>query len=91
MLSIAEEMNINKDAKVRIIGICIETRPDAILDSSIDGDPYFWIKFFRKTGTTRVQLGAQHVNNYILRNAIVVIRMNKLNRQPNFFKTIALK
>ena len=27
MLSIAEEMNINKDAKVRIIGICIETRP----------------------------------------------------------------
>ena len=67
MLSIAEEMNINKDAKVRIIGICIETRPDAILDSSIDGDPYFWIKFFRKTGTTRVQLGAQHVNNYILK------------------------
>lgn len=67
ILPISEEMNINKDAKVRIIGICIETRPDAILDSSIDGDPYFWIKFFRKTGTTRVQLGAQHVNNKILK------------------------
>ena len=67
MFSISEEMKINKDAKVRIIGICIETRPDAIFDSSIDGDQYFWIKFFRRTGTTRVQLGAQHINNQILK------------------------
>ena len=58
-LSLKEEMTLNKTAKVRIIGICIETRPDAI--------DYNWIKFFRETGTTRVQLGVQHIDNDILR------------------------
>ena len=29
-LSVVQEIKINKTAKVHIIGICIETRPDAI-------------------------------------------------------------
>ena len=58
-LSMREEININVNAKVRIIGICIETRPDAITDT--------WIRFFRNSGTTRIQLGVQHTNNRILK------------------------
>lgn len=56
---IEKEMNINMTTKIRIIGMCIETRPDAI-------NP-FWINFFRYNGITRVQLGVQHVDNSILK------------------------
>ena len=58
-LSIEEEIKINKTAQVHIIGICIETRPDALDDD--------WLWRFRKWGVTRVQLGAQHVDNAILK------------------------
>ena len=58
-LSIEEEIKINKTAKVHIIGICIETRPDALDDG--------WLTRFRQWGVTRVQLGAQHVDNAILK------------------------
>ncbi len=58
-LSVEEEIKINKTAKVHIIGICIETRPDALDDD--------WLYRFRKWGVTRVQLGAQHVDNKILK------------------------
>lgn len=58
-LSVEEEVNINKTAKVHIIGVCIETRPDAIDDD--------WLWRFRRWGVTRVQLGMQHVDNAILK------------------------
>ena len=58
-LSIEEEIKINKTARVHIIGVCIETRPDALDDD--------WLKRFRQWGVTRVQLGAQHVDNAILK------------------------
>ena len=58
-LSVEEEIKINKTAKVHIIGVCIETRPDALDDE--------WLRRFRKWGVTRVQLGAQHVDNTILK------------------------
>ena len=58
-LSIAEEIRINKTAKTHIIGICIETRPDAIDDE--------WIVRFREWGITRIQLGVQHTFNNILK------------------------
>jgi len=57
-LSLQAEMQINITAQVRIIGICIETRPDVISDD--------WIRFFRYTGTTRVQMGVQHLRDDIL-------------------------
>ena len=65
--SMREEIEINWTARVKVIGICIETRPDAITDE--------WIKFFRDSGTTRIQLGVQHTDNYILK---------KINRGHSF-------
>ena len=65
--TIQEEIKINTITQVRIIGICIETRPDAIDEE--------WIRFFRKTGTTRIQLGVQHTDNTILK---------KINRGHTF-------
>ena len=62
-LCIDEEVRINETTRVRIIGICIETRPDALIDQ--DGSS--WLKRFRKWGVTRVQLGVQHTDNTILK------------------------
>ena len=65
-LSVEEEITINKTAKIRIIGICIETRPDALInDNHYKG--LSWLQRFRKWGVTRVQLGVQHSDNEILR------------------------
>lgn len=58
-LGIEEEVSINKTARVHIIGICIETRPDALDEE--------WLWRFRKWGVTRVQLGMQHVDDKILK------------------------
>ena len=65
--SLKKEISINMNGKVRIIGVCIETRPDAITPE--------WIRFFRRSGTTRIQLGVQHNNNRILK---------KINRGHTF-------
>ena len=66
-LSMEEEIIINQTGNVKIIGICAETRPDTLSEE--------WIKFFRKSGTTRIQLGVQHSNNAILK---------KINRGHTF-------
>ena len=58
-LSLEEEVLINRSSKVHIIGICIETRPDAL---SRD-----WIVHFRRCGVTRIQLGVQSTHNHILK------------------------
>jgi ELP3 family radical SAM enzyme/protein acetyltransferase len=58
-LSLDEEVFINRSTKVHIIGICIETRPDALDDN--------WIRHFRKCGVTRIQLGVQSTHNHILK------------------------
>ena len=57
--TIEEEIAINMTTEVQIIGVCIETRPDAIDNT--------WIRFFRRVGVTRIQLGVQHTNNQILK------------------------
>lgn len=62
-LSVEEEVALNASAKVHIIGICVETRPDALFDE--DGNS--WLPLFRKWGVTRIQLGVQHTNNMILK------------------------
>jgi ELP3 family radical SAM enzyme/protein acetyltransferase len=64
-LSLKEEIEINKTSKIKIIGICIETRPDAIFDEN--GDAYKWLSNFRNWGVTRVQIGVQHNDNDILK------------------------
>jgi ELP3 family radical SAM enzyme/protein acetyltransferase len=57
--SIAEEIKYNERAKTHIIGVCIETRPDAIDN--------VWVRRFREWGVTRIQLGVQHTDNFILK------------------------
>ena len=66
--ALSKEMRINITSKIKVIGICIETRPDALLDDNNKyGDKYFWLRFFRRNGITRVQLGLQHTDPYILK------------------------
>ena len=58
-LSLEEEVILNRNARVHIIGICIETRPDTLSNE--------WIIHFRKCGVTRIQLGVQSTHNHILK------------------------
>lgn len=59
MLSLSDELKLNENSFVRIIGLSIETRPDTININII--------KELRKHGVTRVQLGVQHLDDEILR------------------------
>lgn len=59
-LTIEEELSINRTARVKISGICVETRPDSLLY-----EPE-WLIRFRRWGVTRVQLGVQHICDHIL-------------------------
>ena len=63
--TLEEEIKINKTAKVHIIGICIETRPDSVMENDEDGEP--WLKTLLSWGVTRIQLGMQHIDNKILK------------------------
>ena len=76
-LSLQEEIHINKYAKSRIIGICIETRHDSILENDEDECP--WLKTLLSWGVTRLQLGVQHIDNLILK---------KINRGHSIEKVI---
>lgn len=53
-----KEQKINTDSKHRIIGICIETRPDSICKHEL--------RRLRMFGVTRVQLGVQTIDDDIL-------------------------
>lgn len=58
-LSLQEEIKINETAHVRIIGLTLETRPDAITMEELVR--------MRSYGCTRIQLGVQHTDDKILR------------------------
>ncbi len=58
MSSLALEQKRNEKAKHRIIGLTLETRPDALNEKEI--------KFYRELGTTRVEIGAQSIYNEVL-------------------------
>ena len=75
--SLEEEIHINTNGKCKIIGICIETRPDAVLENDDDGIP--WIETLLEWGVTRIQLGLQHIDNKILK---------KINRGHTIEKAI---
>lgn len=57
--SLEEEIRLNWDAKVRVIGLTLETRPDTISPAMI--------QHFRRVGCTRVQLGIQHLDDAVLK------------------------
>lgn len=54
-----EEQKLNETATCRMIGLTIETRPDMITK--------YEIRRLRRLGVTRVQLGAQHTDDEILK------------------------
>jgi ELP3 family radical SAM enzyme/protein acetyltransferase len=57
--TLEEEIEINETAKVHIIGLTLETRPDTITIEEIAN--------FRRYNCTRVQLGVQHTSNAVLK------------------------
>ena len=93
-LSLEEEIKINETAHCKIIGICIETRPDAILEKDEDGIQ--WIQTLLSWGVTRLQLGMQQIDNFILKNinrghtieqaikAIEICKNNCQNRHSHY-------
>mgnify|MGYP002016113057 CR=1 FL=1 len=54
-----DEQKLNEDAKYKVIGLSLETRPDKITKVEL--------MRFRNMGCTRVQIGVQHTDNDILR------------------------
>ena len=58
-LSIEEEQAVNETAKVHVVGLGIETRPDCITQEEI-------IRF-RHYGVTRVEIGVQHTDDSLLK------------------------
>ena len=58
-LSLEEEIETNETAKIHIIGLTLETRPDTITLEEIVN--------FRRYNCTRIQLGVQHTNNAVLK------------------------
>jgi ELP3 family radical SAM enzyme/protein acetyltransferase len=57
--TIEEEQELNVGAKVHVVGLGVETRPDEIKESEI-------IRF-RRYGITRVEMGVQHTDDALLR------------------------
>ena len=57
--TLEEEIEINETAKIHIIGLTLETRPDTITIDEIAN--------FRRYNCTRIQLGVQHTNNTVLK------------------------
>lgn len=58
-LTLEEEIKLNEDSEIHIIGLTVETRPDTITLEEI--------KQFRRYNITRVQIGVQHTDNKILK------------------------
>jgi elongator complex protein 3 len=64
MLSLEEEQRLNETSPIRMIGLTIETRPDYLTTKN---DIYSVVRFFRRLGVTRVQVGVQHTDDEILK------------------------
>jgi ELP3 family radical SAM enzyme/protein acetyltransferase len=58
-LTLEEEQTLNEVARVHVVGLGIETRPDEITVAEI-------IRF-RRYGVTRVEIGVQHTDDTLLR------------------------
>jgi len=70
--SIEEEQKINEIATHRVIGMTIETRPDWITKKGThwqEDVDLSEIELFRQYGVTRIQIGVQHTDDYILKKS----------------------
>lgn len=74
--------NFNETAKVRVIGLSVETRPDYINEEELNRMRYL--------GVTKVEIGVQHLDNKVLafnqRDAVVedVDKITELMRDAGF-------
>lgn len=59
MLSIDDEINLNENSLIHVIGLTLETRPDCITLKEIER--------LRNFNCTRVQIGVQHTDNKVLK------------------------
>lgn len=57
--TLQEEQTLNETARIHVVGLGVETRPDEINESEIVR--------FRTMGVTRVELGVQHTDDALLR------------------------
>jgi ELP3 family radical SAM enzyme/protein acetyltransferase len=57
--TLQEEQDLNENSEHRVIGLTIETRPDCI-------NPYE-LRNFRRWGVTRIEIGAQHTEDSVLK------------------------
>ncbi len=76
--SLVKAQKLNEKAKNRIVGITIETRPDFINQKEIEN--------LRSLGVTRVELGVQAIDDYILK-----INNRKCSRDETIKATKLLK
>lgn len=80
--NLIQAQKVNESAKHRIIGLTLETRPDYINENEI--------KYWRKLGATRVELGVQSINDKVLtacnrgHGVKEIIRATKLFKQAGF-------
>ena len=93
MGTLAEEIKLNETAALRMIGLTIETRPDRLLSDITNGkDGLDIVRFFRRLGVTRVQIGVQHTDDlvlhYVNRNCTAQQNMDGIKiLKQNGFKT----
>ena len=69
-LSLQEEKKLNETAKCRVVLIAVEIRPDSVTPDEL--------RFLRRLGVTRIQLGIQHIDDSIL---------DRLNRRCSTLRT----
>ena len=74
--SLEEEKKMNETARVKIIGLTLETRPDCITPREI--------RRFRRYGCTRVQLGVQHTDFQVLK------KINRACYTPDVVRAVKL-
>jgi ELP3 family radical SAM enzyme/protein acetyltransferase len=81
MGTLEEEQTKNETASLRVIGLTIETRPDYVAPVDKNNPAVLnleEVRFLREIGATRVQIGLQHTDDYILK---------KVNRQCTLEQT----
>ena len=89
MKSLNEEITINKTTQCKIIGICIETRPDAIMENDSDNIP--WAHTLLSWGVTRIQLGVQHIDNSILKKINRGHTIETVEKAIHYLKNMCFK
>lgn len=82
-LTLSNEKTINETAKVRVVQLVVETRPDAITPDEL--------KFMRYLSVTRVQLGIQHFDDDVLRKVNRKCTTDRTIQAIELCKSIGMK